>query len=656
MWKISPLFQGIGIALLLSQALIGVYSVVGVSWMFVYFRDSFITKQDTFQWAESFRHYREDHIFATSGPNTSDRLEDTVPDYLNGVVLQRHASTSPDNEFGHLKFQLTFNLAVIWMIVFVSLSKGLRSYGKVVYVFSLVPVLGILVMSSKLLSLTPLHRGLFPQTDWSEFFLNAKSWISAATEVTLTWNLLGAATMQVTSHNKVRKKLWRDVAAISLLTVMVLILAAFLGNTCHQILSSRGYTYIPSSFERMSSYSFLRRTGSNLPPSYTIPVRHMPHASLVAGDRVGRPGSVQESGYQVIRLATELVPATLALLGSDYLSPFWAVLFYFTLILFGVAQQLAIWHCVITGIMAINAPSLKSWETTITFFTCGAGFVLGLPMTTEFGVFVVYFLDYCVGGGWWILLLTIIEICAVLMIRGRPYTGENISIVLFGKSTNCMSLCAIPMLTFSWNVIMPVALLVVCISIFKTGGYRDLWVWRFGKMDYWPLWTRIANLYRPNTDIHGVLNENTAAAVGVPSANAPTAGNAESTPTEDPPPKYTPPPSYSTATGARIAKMLRQSFRRSVRRIQSVLGTDMQTPSRPPPPDYASVLVEMNENGTRPDGVHVAEPHAYTAADVVQVLRCSVRRTDNVTPDASQSTASNNQNPQSLVIPPQWSQ
>lgn len=36
--------------------------------------------------------------------------------------------------------------------------------------------------------------------------------------------------------------------------------------------------------------------------------------------------------------------------------------------------------------------------------------------------------------------------------------------------------------------------------------------------------------------------------------------------TEDAPPKYTPPPSYTTATGARIAKMLRNSIRRSVRR------------------------------------------------------------------------------------------
>jgi solute carrier family 6 (neurotransmitter transporter) len=51
--------QGIGVALLVSQALIGVYSVVGVSWMFIYFRDSFITKQDNYRWAEPYDSYRE---------------------------------------------------------------------------------------------------------------------------------------------------------------------------------------------------------------------------------------------------------------------------------------------------------------------------------------------------------------------------------------------------------------------------------------------------------------------------------------------------------------------------------------------------------------------------------------------------------------------
>lgn len=79
-------------------------------------------------------------------------------------------------------------------------------------------------------------------------------------------------------------------------------------------------------------------------------------------------------------------------------------------------------------------------------------------------------------------------------------------------------------------------------------------------------------------------------------------------PAEDPPPKYTPPPSYTTATGARIAKLLRQSIRRSVRRLANVLGESStpRTTERPnlqniqsievPPPDYSAVLVEMNQS------------------------------------------------------------
>ena len=75
----------------------------------------------------------------------------------------------------------------------------------------------------------------------------------------------------------------------------------------------------------------------------------------------------------------------------------------------------------------------------------------------------------------------------------------------------------------------------------------------------------------------------------------------------DPPPKYTPPPSYSTATGARIAKMLRQSMRRSMRAVRQLAATgerpeaaaarassaaERGVPSDPPP-SYASLLLEQ---------------------------------------------------------------
>jgi solute carrier family 6 (neurotransmitter transporter), invertebrate len=71
---------------------------------------------------------------------------------------------------------------------------------------------------------------------------------------------------------------------------------------------------------------------------------------------------------------------------------------------------------------------------------------------------------------------------------------------------------------------------------------------------------------------------------------------------DDAPPKYTPPPSYTTATGARIAKMLRQSIRRSVRRImgegsRQQSGTTSIPPIDIPPPNYSSII--SNDPATR---------------------------------------------------------
>ncbi|XP_012151453.2 sodium-dependent transporter bedraggled isoform X2 [Megachile rotundata] len=665
MWRISPLFQGVGIALLIAQAFIGIYSIVGVSWMFVYFRDSFITKQDKYRWAEPFSFYREEK--PTQNNSNLHKLYETVPDYFSGVVLQRHQLNESDTGVVTLKFQVAFNLAVVWMIVFVSLSKGLRSYGKVVYVFTLVPVFGTLVLCTKLLGLIPpgsIHQ-LFPATVWAEFFINGKSWVAASIEVFLTWGLLGAAAMQIAAHNKHKHLLQRDTSLVIVLTIVVLLLAAFLANTCVQILKHYGYIYIPSSFERISSYVFMRPTNQPAPPGYgTTPERFMTHASFIVGERITRPGAdfTAESGYQVLRLSTELFPATLALLGTEQVSPFWAVLFYFILILFGIAQQLAIWHCVITGIMAINAKMMKLWETTITFFSCACAYILGLPMATELGIHVVYYLDYTIGGTWWIMILYLVQVGAVFAVRGRPHSGEAVVAELFPPTGRCLRHWAGPLLSFTWNVVLPVILMVLSITVFKNAGFRELYSYRRTVREYWAIWARqlgaaiqlipiltipavaiiqtcrylnngppdifdvrvrrIQLLYRPSLepddprDTQTHIGNDTGTSIH---GNGIVPTNTE-VPFEDPPPKYTPPPSYTTATGARIAKMLRQSFRRSVRRIANVLGetsAPRQRPAlQPPPPDYATVLVEMNQGRQTQDvTIHVTESRTENNAN-----------------------------------------
>jgi solute carrier family 6 (neurotransmitter transporter), invertebrate len=70
--------QGVGISLLIAQAVEGVYTIVGIAWMFFYFRDSFIAQEDTYKWTRC-----PDLVRKCSPPtNYSYSLEDTVPDYF----------------------------------------------------------------------------------------------------------------------------------------------------------------------------------------------------------------------------------------------------------------------------------------------------------------------------------------------------------------------------------------------------------------------------------------------------------------------------------------------------------------------------------------------------------------------------------------------
>jgi hypothetical protein len=83
-----------------------------------------------------------------------------------------------------------------------------------------------------------------------------------------------------------------------------------------------------------------------------------------------------------MRLATELIPTYASLLGPRLLSPFWIVLFYFSLILFGLGQQLAITHTVVSGLIAIRPNQFLEFESALTFVSCLFGLVLCFPFAT----------------------------------------------------------------------------------------------------------------------------------------------------------------------------------------------------------------------------------------------------------------------------------
>lgn len=619
MWKVSPIFYGVGISAIFAMALYGIYNVIPVSWMFVYFRDSFVTNL-TFKWGECRNIYRPEECQKYPSFNSSDILEKAVPAYFQNRVLQRQAyGKSNSSNSTELVFENVFNLAVIWMVVFICLSKGIKSYGKVVLAFGIFPMLSFYLLSIEILrrASSGAEFILNMHTDMSEFFLNGWSWLAAAREVFFIWGMNGAALMQIASHNKLRHNVKRDCAIVILITLSIILLSAFLACACISIIYKYDHyqhRYIPSSFETMESAQFLIQLQQIQRTNLDIKDFTSTNYMLGVESTYYRSDTSLMSGHQAVRFASEIYPTALVTLGPSRISAFWPVLFYLCLITFGIAQQLAVWKCVIEGVLAIHPEKLRSWETSITFLACIFGFVFGLPFTTQVGVFVVHFMDICVGSAWWIMIIYLAQVFALLLIRGRPYTSDDIVVIL--TNSPMMKKWLAPIISFSWNVVLPVTLLVLAVTSFKLGDFGRLFSWTEGTgYMYWPVWAkqlgaliqvlpiviipvvafiqairhlskgsgslveRCERLVRPTPVLLPCEHD----PLGISTQATNSQQEPETTaPRDDPPPKYTPPPSYNTATGLKVLKRLnslRRSFRRSQRGIVRTSDIELQQSS-----------------------------------------------------------------------------
>lgn len=490
---------------MLVQALVALYSAVSISWILVYLRDSCIsTAYPWYRWQETFEFFRgssDEGLVANSTPMspTSTRLGETVADYFNGVVLQRYqlgpgGRAAAGVSLGAVRFQLGFNLAVLWLIIFIVLCKGLQSYGKMVIVFIVVPLVALAALCIKLLTLinSTSIQSIFPTTDWQDFFINSQSWLSAAQEVFLTWTLLGTSIISIFSqpssapHSK-NTELRRDAFIVICLTMIGLLLAALLGNACVQILNDNGYYYFPGSFETISSSVFLLPSNAPLPTQLaSSPSKWLTRYSTVLGESYRRAGQNgrQESGWLPIRLVTELFPAAVAVATTDQISSFWSLLGFFLFLCFALGQLCTMWKP-IAGALG-NYSSASATSSTV-LLTCLSGLLMGVPLATESGINIIYFLDVVLGGAWFVLVLWTGQIFAIFLVRGRPYSGD----ILVNDMKLTQTLSAF--VALSWNLLLPIGLLTLSILSYRMSSSYGFYHWNhaFGP-SYWPMWARKA--------------------------------------------------------------------------------------------------------------------------------------------------------------------
>ncbi|KRG05487.1 sodium-dependent transporter bedraggled isoform X2 [Drosophila mojavensis] len=633
MWKISPICSGVGIALTMVQCFLAIYSTVAVAWILVYLRDVFpspMYAHNVYRWQKQPFPYRYDAL------NDTGNLTNTVAEYFNIVVLQRlHLAKHPD--VGGIRFHVNDRLAaclvLIWAAVFLILCKGLKSLGKLTYLINTIPFLALIAVTGKFVSIVdPASlQNVFAASDFDDFLVNSNTWTAATQETFLTWGLLGASVIAITSRthaNASKATLRRDAILLVLLTLLGLSLVALLAMCCEQILRQHGYVYVPGSFETPDSYTSVYSLQAHTNPQLlSYPRSLVPHYSSFLGETYRRNKTILhiESGFQALRFITELLPAVLSL-ASDAVSWVWAAVAFGMFAGFGLAQLCVMWKPI---------SSALGNSTSSVLLSCVTGMLLSIPFATEMGISILYYVDFLLGGSWFIPIIWAAQIFGVFLIRGRPYNGDD----LVNDLRMCGSMSAF--LALSWNVLLPIGLITLSVIDYKASLSNQFYYWR-GK-SYFSYWSRkmgsliqigivliipvtaivqiyryltngppdilerIQHLYRPPAEGDTLRRPSARqrSALERQNATAQQQDSAQHDAQNDAPPKYTPPPSYTTATGARLAKMLRQSIRRSVRRVlgdsssrtRPILSLDAESPSPVAPPDYLTILTNPSGSG-----------------------------------------------------------
>ncbi|XP_054723601.1 sodium-dependent transporter bedraggled-like, partial [Uloborus diversus] len=577
MWYISPAFKGLGFAMLYLNILLGIYNAVPLSWLFIYFKDSFITLKDSYKWGKCHHYFASNGCVRALNSSAADFYGWSVPSYFHGRVLGRKPL---EYQLGELKFEVAFNLCLVWLIIFVCLSRGPKTFGKVVYVFGMLPIALLMMVTMRMGQ--QWSEGILElfSAPWRPVLLDTTAWGLAAREAFITWGLLASVALHICSHNKTSTNITKNLIAVAITSVVVLITAAFLFACAVNVFHKRNLSLSFTTYEEESFVKVLK------PGAW--PYKNISVSSLILGVSIIPNENLSfHSGYQVLRLATEVFPAALAVEGVRNISSFWAICFYTSMILFGFGQQVVLWYSVVESIIDINYKVLKAWHTTLTFISCNLAFLLGLPITSSIGLYIIYYIDFSVSSLWWIALMYFTMLFVILFIRGRPYGTDQLVTIISRDPMRRSKI--LPFLTFIWNIVLPVSFLLMTISFLRSSTIDSSSA--MGRLmenyQYWQQWAKNLNLciqVFPTIVIFSVcgyqafsifLNKREMSICerlkllccpvlpmppssrhSVASSSNLSSGSSTTGCLDDPPPKYTPPPSYSTATSRMLAKQL----------------------------------------------------------------------------------------------------
>ncbi|XP_022109376.1 sodium- and chloride-dependent glycine transporter 1-like [Acanthaster planci] len=377
-WRFSRLFKGVGFAMTYVSASFCLYYNIVLAYCIYYLVVSFYNPQP---WVGCDHEWNTENCFERSSrkegsvANMSTTEVPFLP-YATARTMYDDNFTTPGNvtrtrvrateefwklkvlglsdglhDLGSIRWQLLLSFLAAWVLIYVCISKGIKSSGKAVFFTATFPYVLLFILLVRGATLEGSMQGVlfFIKPDFKKLG-EAKVWQAAANQVFLSYSPGWGGMHTLASYNKFNNYCYRDAFMFCI---------------------SCACTSIFSGFVIFSIIGFM------------------------AYDSNTKVEDVVDAGYG---LAFVAFPEAVTRMWAPQL---WSVLFFFMLIILGMDSQFVCLETLITAItdeLAEVWPNTRRWKGWITFGTCLTMFLIGLPLVTQGGSYVMELLDWYVAG------------------------------------------------------------------------------------------------------------------------------------------------------------------------------------------------------------------------------------------------------------------
>ncbi|XP_052795792.1 sodium- and chloride-dependent glycine transporter 1-like isoform X2 [Mya arenaria] len=344
--------------------------------------------------------------FSDNFTDCARTFESSSEQYWTRFVLRYHEANGLE-DVGNVSLKNVICLFLAWILVFFCLMKGIKSSGKVVYFTATFPYLLITVLLIRGLTLPGHKEGIefYMIPEW-EKLKDIKVWSDAATQIFYSLGVAFGGLACMSSYNRFNNNCWRDSVIVAVINCGTSIYAGF------AIFSLLGFMAYQTNQEVKD---------------------------------------VADSGPG---LAFVAYPEGLAQLP---VSALWSLLFFFMIITLGLDSQMVMMETVIGGITDIYPNVLRKHKSLFVFVCCMIGFLLGIPLTTKGGILVLTMFDWY-SGSYNLMILSLCELIAICYIYGIKQFMSDIEMMI-GKRLIIFWCYYLPM----WMVITPVAIIFIVV-------------------------------------------------------------------------------------------------------------------------------------------------------------------------------------------------